>query len=123
MSPRLFARERRGRPDKSMTPLEAATQRKHWPRLRPALFILGALIIIGFSSFITAQLWRENGLRSLQAVNEQRVQLVANAIHAEISRQDHLPVVLSLDADVRSALGAIRTDLARSTQLNEKLRR
>src|SRR6185295_3682095 len=58
--------------------------------------------------------------RSLQAVNEQRVQLVANAVTAEVGRQDHLPVVLSLDPDVRNALAALG-DAERLARLNSKL--
>jgi two-component system, NtrC family, C4-dicarboxylate transport sensor histidine kinase DctB len=67
---------------------------------------LGAAVAIGASAFATQYIWREAGLKSLQAVNEQRVQLVANALTAEVGRQDHLPVVLSLDADVRGALAS-----------------
>src|SRR3954447_8717112 len=65
---------------------------------------VGAIVAIGASAFISQYVWREAGLKSLQAVNEQRVQLVANALTAEVGRQDHLPVVLSLDPDVRNAL-------------------
>jgi two-component system C4-dicarboxylate transport sensor histidine kinase DctB len=106
-----------------MTPSEAAREWKYWPRLRrPALFLVAALCVIGGSSFVTQRLWRENGLRALQAVNEPRIELIANAVHAEVNRQDHLPVVLSLDADVRGAL-ANPLDQARFTRLNEKLQR
>jgi len=56
--------------------------------------------------YVGQRVWRENGLKALQAVNEPRIQLVANAMKAEISRQDHLPVVLSFDPDVRQALAA-----------------
>jgi two-component system C4-dicarboxylate transport sensor histidine kinase DctB len=66
--------------------------------------------------------WRENGLRALQAVNEPRIQLIANAIKAEISRQDHLPVVLSFDPDVHRALLA-PADTALRAQLGGKLKR
>src|SRR5215831_768433 len=65
---------------------------------------LGAIAVIGASAAGSQYIWREAGLKSLQAVNEQRVQLVANALTAEVGRQDHLPVVLSLDPDVRNAL-------------------
>ena len=65
---------------------------------------LGAVAVIGASAMASQYVWREAGLKSLQAVNEQRVQLVANALTAEVGRQDHLPVVLSLDPDVRNAL-------------------
>src|SRR6185295_10836358 len=46
--------------------------------------------------------------------------LAANAIRAEISRQDHLPIVLSLDPDVRSVLKAPDGEAARAA-LNRKL--
>jgi two-component system C4-dicarboxylate transport sensor histidine kinase DctB len=66
--------------------------------------------------------WREQGLRSLQAINTQRVQLVTAAVHAEVNRQDHLPILLSLDADVRAALRS-PGDLALLDRLNRKLQR
>src|SRR5919198_6642179 len=88
---------------------------------RKQLYIfLGAIAVIGASAAGSQYIWREAGLRSLQAVNEQRVQLVANAVLAEIGRQDHLPVVLSLDPDVRNAL-ATPKDSARLQQLSRKL--
>src|SRR5215470_3259038 len=80
---------------------------------------LGAIAIIGASAAGSQYIWRETGLRSLQAVNEARVQLVANALTAEVGRQDHLPVVLSLDPDVRNALSS--RDPASLAQLNRKL--
>jgi len=79
-------------------------------------------VIIGLSAYVSQHLWRENGLRALQAINEPRVELIANAVRAEINRQDHLPVVLSLDADVRGAL-AMPQDRARLEQLSQKLQR
>ena len=71
-----------------------------------------AVGVIGLSAFASQHVWRENGLKSLQAANEPRVQLIAKGIYAEINRQDHLPVVLSLDADVRQTLEAVN-DAAR----------
>ena len=73
-------------------------------RRKQVYAFLGAVAVIGASAMATQYVWREAGLKSLQAVNEQRVQLVANALTAEVGRQDHLPVVLSLDPDVRNAL-------------------
>jgi two-component system C4-dicarboxylate transport sensor histidine kinase DctB len=81
---------------------------------------VGAVAAIGASAFVSQYVWRESGLKSLQAVNEQRVQLVANALTAEVGRQDHLPVVLSLDPDVRNTLAA--PDPQRIANLNRKLR-
>ena len=75
-------------------------------RWRQLISFIGGVAAIGVSTFVSQHVWREGEFRSLQAVNEQRVQLVANALTAEVGRQDHLPVVLSLDADVRSALAA-----------------
>src|SRR5262252_3365469 len=83
---------------------------------------LGAVVVIGASAMASQYIWREAGLKSLRAINEQRVQLVANALTAEVGRQDHLPVVLSLDPDVRAALAApAETD--RRDRLNRKLAR
>src|SRR3954451_22562328 len=95
---------------------------KHWPSLRPAAFLVAALAVIGLSAYGSQRLWRENGLRSLQAINEPRVELIANAVHAEVNRQDHLPVVLALDADVRAALRA-PPDGALLGQVSSKLAR
>jgi two-component system C4-dicarboxylate transport sensor histidine kinase DctB len=92
------------------------------PRARQLLLLTVAAAFIGGSIFLSQHIWRENGLRSLQAINEQRVQLVANAVQAEINRQDHLPLVLSLDSDMRGALLAAPTS-ARLEQLNRKLQR
>ena len=88
--------------------------------LKQLFSFAGAVAAIGASAFISQYVWREAGLKSLQAINEQRVQLVANAVTAEIGRQDHLPVVLSLDPDVRNALAA-PGDVGRLDQLNRKL--
>jgi two-component system C4-dicarboxylate transport sensor histidine kinase DctB len=81
-----------------------------------------AVGVIGLSAFASQHVWRENGLKSLQAANEPRLQLIANAINAEIGRQDHLPVVLSLDSDVQAALDALG-DPGRSVPLIERLNR
>jgi two-component system C4-dicarboxylate transport sensor histidine kinase DctB len=88
--------------------------------LKQVVSFVGAAAAIGLSAYASQYVWRDAGLRSLQAVNEQRVQLVANAVLAEIGRQDHLPVVLSLDPDVRNALATPR-DSARLQQLSRKL--
>jgi two-component system, NtrC family, C4-dicarboxylate transport sensor histidine kinase DctB len=90
--------------------------------LKQLCLFVGAFALIGVSAFATRHLWRENGLRSLQAVNEQRVQLVANAVKAEVGRQDHLPFVLSIDPDVRAAL-ATPWDAGRLKELSRKLTR
>ena len=91
-----------------------------WSR-RLLLFAFAAAAIVG-SVFASQEVWRENGLRSLQAVNEQRVQLFANALRSEINRQDHLPVFLSLDTDVQNALSN-PGDIVKWQDLNQKLAR
>ena len=93
-------------------------QRHH----RAALFLIVSVAVIGLSSFCSQYVWRENGLRSLQAVNEPRIELIASAVRAEINRQDHLPTVLALDADVRRILANPR-DSALLEQINQKLQR
>src|SRR5215475_1806219 len=89
-------------------------------RRNQVVTFLGAVVVIGASAMASQYVWREAGLKSLQAVNEQRVQLVANAVAAEIGRQDHLPVVLALDTDVRRALAEPR-DPDRLQELSRKL--
>ena len=69
------------------------------------LLLIGvALAAIAASVLASRAIWRENGLRAFQELNEQRVQLFANALRSEINRQDHLPIFLSLDAGVQGAL-------------------
>ena len=92
------------------------------PRLKLAVVLAASSTFVGGSIFLSQQFWRENGLRALEAVNEQRVQLVVNAIKAEINRQDHLPIVLALDSDVRRAL-AHPDDRAQLDHLSRKLQR
>src|SRR5436305_8130186 len=89
---------------------------------RTALFSLTAAAVIGLATFVSQHFWRENGLRTLQAITESRVELIASAVRAEINRQDHLPIVLALDADVRRAL-ANPLDRAQLDQINHKLQR
>jgi two-component system C4-dicarboxylate transport sensor histidine kinase DctB len=105
-----------------MTTSSTTARWEHWPALRPAAFLIATLAVIGLSAYGSQRLWRENGLRSLQAINEPRVELIANAVHAEVNRQDHLPVVLALDADVRAAL-RLPPDGARVSQVSQKLQR
>jgi two-component system C4-dicarboxylate transport sensor histidine kinase DctB len=90
--------------------------------LRPGLFLAAALALIALSSFASRQFWRESGLRALQAINEPRIELIASAVRSEINRQDHLPVVLSLDSDVRSALRQPQ-DEEKLAQVSDKLAR
>src|SRR4029079_16963881 len=82
----------------------------------------GALAFILAWTFLLQHLWREQGLRALQALNTQRVALVATALDAEINRQDHLPLLLSLDTEVRNALSS-PPGSARIEELGQKLRR
>ena len=91
-------------------------------RARPVLFAVAAVALIALSAAGAWHVRRENGLRALQAINESRIELIASAVRSEINRQDHLPLVLSLDADVRSAL-AHSDDRARVEQLQAKLQR
>lgn len=91
-------------------------------RLRTALFALAAGALIALAALAAWHIRRESGLHSLQAINESRIELVASAVRSEINRQDHLPLVLSLDADVRNAL-AHAHDGGRVEQLQVKLQR
>jgi two-component system C4-dicarboxylate transport sensor histidine kinase DctB len=91
-------------------------------QIRSALFAAGALATVAVSALALAYLWRETGLRSLQAVNEPRIELIASAVRSEINRQDHLPVLLSLDDNVRDALKAPQ-NAARLAQLSDRLQR
>jgi two-component system C4-dicarboxylate transport sensor histidine kinase DctB len=80
------------------------------------------MIVIALSAYAFQHVWRENGLRALQAVNEPRIELIASSVRAEINRQDHLPIVLSLDADVRHAL-ATPQDRDKLSDVSLKLQR
>src|SRR5947209_1539650 len=92
------------------------------PLARTTLFVVTAAAVIGLATFVSQHFWRENGLRTLQAITESRVELIASAVRAEINRQDHLPIVLALDADVRRALSNPQ-DRAQLDQINHKLQR
>src|SRR4051794_32627574 len=93
-----------------------------WARLKQLCLLAGVVATITVFSVISQHVWRDRGLRALQAINEQRVELAAGAVKAEISRQDHLPFVLSLDPDVRAALA--RPDATAQLQaLSRKLGR
>lgn len=81
-----------------------------------------ALAAITGSVLASQAIWRENGLRAFQEINEQRVQLFANALRSEINRQDHLPIFLSLDPGVQAALSNPH-DPAKWEELNRKLAR
>src|ERR1043166_1428503 len=99
-----------------------ASSATRWSRFRPAAFLVAALIVIGVSAFAFQHVWRENGLRALQAIKQPPIEVIANAVRAEINRQDHLPIVLSLDADVRNAL-AVPQDRGRLDDVSHKLHR
>jgi two-component system C4-dicarboxylate transport sensor histidine kinase DctB len=86
------------------------------------LFWCGTLAFVGGVTFQFQYLWREQGLRSLQELNTQRVQLLTTSLDAEINRQDHLPLLLSLDHDVRAALKS-QSPTSSVDELNRKLRR
>lgn len=92
------------------------------PRVKKLLRWVTAAIFIGGSAFLSQHIWWEHGLRSLKAISSQRVQLVMASIRAEVNRQDHLPLLLSLDADVRAVLVA-PTDPVLIDRLNRKLQR
>jgi two-component system, NtrC family, C4-dicarboxylate transport sensor histidine kinase DctB len=89
---------------------------------RTALFVVTGAVFIGLATFVSQHFWRENGLRTLQAITESRIELIASAVRAEINRQDHLPILLALDPDVRRAL-AHPSDRALVEQVNHKLQR
>ena len=91
-------------------------------RLGTAILVSAACAIIALSAVVVWKLRGESGLRSLEAVNAARIELIAGALRSEINRQDHLPLVLSLDADVRGAL-AHPTDRAKLETLQAKLQR
>ena len=84
--------------------------------------LCASLAVIASSAFVSQYVWRENGLRALQARNEPRIEIIASALRSEINRQDHLPLVLSLDADVRDALRSPQ-DSVRVEALTQKLQR
>src|SRR5947209_519443 len=91
-------------------------------RMGTGFLLCAALAVIASSAFVSQYVWRENGLRALQARNEPRIEIIASALRSEINRQDHLPLVLSLDADVRDALRTPQ-DSVRVEALTQKLQR
>ena len=91
-------------------------------RTHSFVLAVALLMFVCAVTYLAQSFWRESGLRSLQAVNKPRIELVANAMRAEISRQDHLPVVLSFDPDVERALADSANAVLRD-RLNDKLKR
>jgi two-component system, NtrC family, C4-dicarboxylate transport sensor histidine kinase DctB len=89
---------------------------------RKLLLAASASAFIGGSAFVSQHWWWEHGLRSLQAISTQRVQLVTSAVRAEVNRQDHLPLLLSLDANVQAALTS-PADRGNIDRVNRKLQR
>jgi hypothetical protein len=89
-------------------------------RVTKRLLLCAAIASVAVSAYVTQAIWKENGLRALRGINEQRVQLIANAVRAEINRQDHLPVLVALDKEVQAALTGPR-DAERLAQLRRKL--
>src|SRR5262249_21499948 len=90
-------------------------------QLKQLALFAGAVVVIGLSAFTSQRIWGENSLKTLQVVNEPRLQLIANEIKSEINRQDHLPIVLSLDSDVHDVLA--RDDPNRRSALIDHLNR
>ncbi len=90
--------------------------------MKRVFLISVAIAAVALSALISQGVWKEAGLRAQQALNEQRIQLVANALKAEIGRQDHLPVVLALDMEVQNALRN-PTDSNLVADLSKKLSR
>src|SRR5438874_11886886 len=88
----------------------------------PGAFLGASFAAIALSAYASQYVWRENGLKALQAINEPRIELIASAVRSEINRQDHLPIVLSLDADVRAVLAG-PANAERLDKLNDKLAR
>jgi two-component system C4-dicarboxylate transport sensor histidine kinase DctB len=109
-------------PGEGMMNFLTGRQHRSSPLARTTLFVVTAAAVIGLATFVSQHFWRENGLRTLQAITESRIELIASAVRAEINRQDHLPIVLALDADVRRAL-ANPQDRAPLEQINHKLQR
>jgi two-component system, NtrC family, C4-dicarboxylate transport sensor histidine kinase DctB len=105
-----------------MTLVPAARKRATRWRPKTAILACAACAVIALSAAAAWHIRRETGLQSLEAVNAARIELIASALRSEINRQDHLPLVLSLDADVRNAL-ARRDDFAAQEKLRVKLQR
>lgn len=95
--------------------------RRHRYALAPLAGLVCLAVVVG-SAYVSQYWWRQSGFKALQARNEPRVEIIASALRSEINRQDHLPIFLSLDADVR---GAVRhpEDTGRLERLSQKLQR
>jgi len=87
----------------------------------PLLGLLAFCFLVS-AAYLSQNWWRESGLRALQARNEPRVEIIARALRSEINRQDHLPIVLSLDSDVRGVLQDPQ-NAAQRELLSKKLQR
>jgi two-component system C4-dicarboxylate transport sensor histidine kinase DctB len=89
-------------------------------KARILLPLVVSLSIVAGVSLAARHYWRESALQSAVVVSEQRGQLISDSIRSEINRQDHLPLMMSLDPDVRDALSA-GGDLESFIKISKKL--
>lgn len=73
-------------------------------KTRVLILIAVSLAIVAGSSLAARHFWRESALQAVTVADEQRAQLIADRIRSEINRQDHLPLMMALDPDIRDAL-------------------
>ncbi|WP_417582129.1 ATP-binding protein [Pelagibacterium sp.] len=92
--------------------------RKH--KLRQYLQIALAALVIIASAMTTRVIWEQSALNSARTTGETRAELVAQTLSDTIAQNAHFPLVLALDPDVQSILGAPAAPAAIDA-LNRKL--
>ena len=68
------------------------------------LLVAAGLAFVAVSSFATSVVWQARAERSLVQAGEQRLSLVVASVRSAVLQNDHLPLALALDPDVRLAL-------------------
>jgi two-component system C4-dicarboxylate transport sensor histidine kinase DctB len=84
------------------------------------LLLLAGLTLVVLSSVAGSLIWQARAERALVQAGEQRLSLVAASVRSAILQNDHLPLALALDPDVRQALRQ-PGDAAAFDLLNRKL--
>ncbi|MET0169650.1 MAG: ATP-binding protein, partial [Aliihoeflea sp.] len=75
-------------------------------RLNLTLLVAAGLALVIVSSIATSAIWQARAERALVQAGEQRLSLVVASVRSAVLQNDHLPLALALDPDVRRALSA-----------------
>lgn len=75
-------------------------------RLRNAVLVLGAVVVIAASAGTARVIWERSALASAESVGLNRLDLVTRSLRDAIAREASFPLVMARDPDVHAALRA-----------------